>query len=173
MNIKNLNDLVDDAALEAGDKTAYATAEESITYGEFRRRVLATAAGFAAAGVKKGDCVAIVHRNSIVFVQAYLGLNRIGAIAVPINFMVQKADELAYMLNDCRAVGIVTQREFLKGLRGAAAKTPSLTRLWVSEAAQDECKDKEQPFSAVSSAGFDPDRTAIGVELDEQDTASI
>ncbi len=173
MNIKNLNDLVDDAALEAGDKTAYATAEESITYGEFRRRVLATAAGFAAAGVKKGDCVAIVHRNSIVFVQAYLGLNRIGAIAVPINFMVQKADELAYMLNDCRAVGIVTQREFLKGLRGAAAKTPSLTRLWVSDAAQDECKDKEQPFSAVSSAGFDPDRTAIGVELDEQDTASI
>lgn len=169
-NIKNLNELLDDAALEAGDRTAYVTADESLTFAEFRRRVLSTAAGFAAAGVKKGDCVAIVHRNDPIFVQAYLALNRLGAIAVPINFMVQKADELAYMLNDCKACGIVTQREFLKGLRGAAAKTPSLTRLWVSDDPVGELKANEQPFSALSGAGLS---ALPRVEVDENDTASI
>jgi long-chain acyl-CoA synthetase len=169
-NIKNLNEMLDDAAQDAGDRTAYVTAEESLTYSEFRRRVLSTAAGLAAAGIKKGDCVAIVHRNNPIFVQAYLALNRLGAIAVPLNFMVQKPEELAYMLNDCKACGIVTQKEFLKGLRGAAAKTPSLTRLWVSDAAESECKDKEQPFSAVSSAVLS---ALPRVEVDENDTASI
>src|SRR5438874_12500280 len=126
--MKTLNDLLDDAASEAPDKTAYVTTScvfpcAKVTFGDLRRGVLRAAAGFEARGGKAGDCVAIVHRNDPVFVESYLALNRLGAIAVPLNFMVQKADELAYMLNDCKAVGIVTQKEFLRGLRAAAEKT--------------------------------------------------
>ncbi|MBI3551363.1 MAG: long-chain-fatty-acid--CoA ligase [Elusimicrobia bacterium] len=169
MDIKTLNDLIDDAALESGDRTAYITAEESITYAELRRRVLSTAAGFRAAGVKKGDCVAIVHRNSPIFVQAYMGLTRIGAIAVPLNWLVQKPDELAYMLNDCKAVGVVTQKEFLKGLRAAGAKTSSLRSLWVSDAVQSELQGKEIPFPSLNG---DP-KSLPSTAVDEKDTASI
>ncbi len=170
MTIKNLNDLLDEAVNSASRRTAYVTQDESLTYAEFYRRVLATAAGFAALGVKRGDCIAIVHRNSPIFIQAYLAAMRLGAIAVPINFMVQKPDELAYMLNDCKAVGIVTQKEFLKGLRSTLAKTPSIKNLWVSDAQPAELQSKEQPFSALSSNALPmPPR----VELDENDTASI
>lgn len=133
--MKTLNDLLDAAASEAPRRTALATQDAAIAYEELRRRVLSAAAGFEAAGVKFGDCVAVVHRNSPFFVEAYLALSRLGAVAVPLNFMVQKADELAYMLNDCGAVGVVTQKEFLKGLRGAADKTPSLKTLWLTDAA--------------------------------------
>ncbi|OYV97413.1 MAG: hypothetical protein B7X11_06460, partial [Acidobacteria bacterium 37-65-4] len=43
------------------------------------------------------------------------------------------ADELAYMLKDSGAAGVVTQTEFLPGLTGAAAKCPALKALWVTD----------------------------------------
>ncbi len=167
--MKTLNDMLDEAAAEAGGWPALVTVDEEITFGELKQAVLKMAAGFAGQGIKKDDCVAIVHRNSPRFVIAYFALNRLGAVAVPINFMVQKSDELAYMLNDCKAVGIVTQKEFLKGLRGAAAKTPSLTRLWVSDATVSECQDKEEPLEAVTA-----DVSALpAIVVAETDVATI
>ena len=168
--ILTLNDMLDAAAAERGPRTALVTRDESLTFSEFRDRTLKTAAGFSKRGVRPGDCVAIVARNSVDFLLAYFGLCRLGAVAVPINYMVQKADELAYMLNDCRAVGVVTQKEFLKGLRGAAAKTPSMTHLWVMDAPLEECHDKEEIFSALLGADLD---ALPRVEVKEQDTACI
>lgn len=166
--MKTLNDMLDAAAREAPDKAAYVTLDgETTSYADFRARVLRAAAGFEAAGLKKGDCVAIVHRNSPLFVEAYFALLRLGAIAVPINFMVQKPDELAYMLNDCKAVGVVTQGEFLKGLRGAAAKTPSLKALWLTDTAPSG--DKERPYASLREVAAAPK----AVEVVESEVAAM
>ncbi|MBI4375619.1 MAG: long-chain-fatty-acid--CoA ligase [Elusimicrobia bacterium] len=144
-----LNDLLDEAARRAPQGPALVTPEETLSFSELQRRVLFVAAGFSARGIGKNDAVAIVHRNSPVFVISYFALARLGAVAVPINFMVQKPDELAYMLNDCQAKGIVTQSEFLKGLRGAAAKARSVAMIWVSDPIADEKgeRPREEPFS--------------------------
>jgi long-chain acyl-CoA synthetase len=168
--MKTLNTILDQTAQDLPNKPFLVTAEDSMTFSELRAQVLKVSAGFAGRGVKKGDCVAIVHRNSAHFVVAYFALNRLGAIAVPINFMTQKADELAYMLNDCKALGVVTQKEFLKGLRGAAAKTPSLKSLWVSDMEDSaEPSALEQPFSTLSG-----DPSAVPpVDVVESDVASI
>lgn len=147
--LKTLNDLLDHAASAGGRRPGFVTQDETLSYVELRERVLKTAAAFSAAGVRQGDCVAIVHRNSPNFVVAYFALARLGAAAVPINFMVQKSDELAYMLNDSKCIGVVTQKEFLKGLRGAAAKTPSLRRFWVSDMTADEATEFERPFTEL------------------------
>jgi len=128
-----LNGLLDRSAQEGGERTFLVHDARSWTFAEVRRDALSVAAGLRRAGVRKGDRVAIVHRNAPEFVISYFALSRLGAIAVPINFMVQKADELAYMLNDCGAVGAVTQTEFLPGLTGAAAKCPALKSLWVTD----------------------------------------
>jgi len=128
-----LNSLLDRAAQEGGEKTSLVQGERALTFAEVRAEALSVAEGLRRSGVAKGDRVAIVHRNAPEFVVAYFALSRLGAIAVPINFMVQKADELAYMLKDCGAVGAVTQTEFLPGLTGAAAKCPALKALWVTD----------------------------------------
>jgi long-chain acyl-CoA synthetase len=165
--MKTLNTILDQTAAESAEKPFLVTADSSLTYAEFRERVLRTAAGLAAAGVTKGSTVAIIHRNSPHFVAAYFALVRLGAVAVPINFMVQKAEELAYMLNDCKAHGIVTSKEFLKGVRGAAAKTPTLKHIWVTDS--DEVNGLEKPFSSLhGSAAAVP-----AVEVSEADVASI
>jgi len=136
--MNTLNDLLDRAAQEGSEKIAYVFGERRITFAEIHHEVLSVAEGLRAEGVAKGERVAIVHRNGPEFVAAYFALNRLGAIAVPINFMVQKPDELAYMLRDCGALGVVTQAEFLPGLIGAAAKCPALKALWVTDEAPQE-----------------------------------
>ncbi len=131
--MSTLNTLLDRAAREGGAKTAQVHGDRALTFAELRALVLAAAGGFSRAGIGKGDRVAIVHRNAPEFVAAYFALARLGAIAVPINFMVQKPDELAYMLKDCGAKGVVTQTEFLKGLTAAAALCPALASLWTTD----------------------------------------
>mgnify|MGYP001582764152 CR=1 FL=1 len=142
-----LNSLLDRAAQEGGEKTALVCGDSRRTFAGLRAEILSVAAGLRRAGVAQGDRVAIVHRNSPEFVIAYFALSRLGAIAVPINFMVSKADELAYMLGDCGAVGIVTQAEFLPGLLGAAKKCPALKALWVTDEAPREGLNPDFPMT--------------------------
>ncbi|MBI4345989.1 MAG: AMP-binding protein [Elusimicrobia bacterium] len=130
---QTLNGMLDETARRLPTKIGWATETESHTYADFRARVLKAAAALRARGVKKGDCVSIVLRNGPDFVLAYFALSRLGAIAVPINFLVTKPEELRFMLNDCGAVGIVTQREFLKGLLAAKAELPGLKWVWATD----------------------------------------
>ncbi len=167
--MRNLNELLDEAAHSAADRVALATQSDAVSFAELRRRTLAAAAGLRAAGIGKGDRVAIVHRNHPMFVEAYFAVVRLGAVAVPINFMIQKPAELAYMLNDCGVKGIVTQKEFLKGLREAATLTAPAPRLWVTDGVLDDLNEGEWPFTALLSAGGEPPV----VDVDEGDIASI
>ncbi len=63
------------------------------------------AALLTAAGVSQHDRVAIAMNNRPAFVTAFLGILRIGAIAVPLNTL-YKPDEYAYALNhaECKAI---------------------------------------------------------------------
>ena len=168
--MRTLNGLLDRAAQEGGERTALVHGERELTYAELRALVLAAAGGLARAGVVKGDRVAIVHRNAPEFVAAYFALARLGAVAVPINFMVQKPDELAYMLNDCGAKGVVTQAEFLKGLTAAAAECPALEALWVSDAVPErERAPIVKDFAALTGGAPAPEADPAV----EDDVASI
>lgn len=131
--MSTLNALLDRSTQEGGGKTALLFGEREVSFLALRQEVLAIAEGLRRAGIAKGDRVAIVHRNAPEFIVAYFAINRLGAIAVPINFMVQKADELAYMLGDCGAKGVFTQSDFLPGLTAAAAKCGALEKLWVTD----------------------------------------
>ena len=50
-------------------------------------------------GIEKGDRVAILMMNSIEFVEAFLGLGKIGAVVVPLNWRLVP-DELTYIINN-------------------------------------------------------------------------
>ena len=131
--MSTLNSMLDRSAQEGGERTFLVHEGRELSFAAVYSEVLSVAEGLRRRGIRKGDRVAVVHRNAPEFVIAYFAINRLGAIAVPINFMVQKADELAYMLKDCGAAGVVTQTEFLPGLTGAVARCPALKALWVTD----------------------------------------
>jgi long-chain acyl-CoA synthetase len=66
-------------------------------------------------GIKKGDRVAILMKNSPEFIIAFFAILKTGAVCVPLNiFLTFK--ELKYILKDCRTRLLISSSEFLNVL---------------------------------------------------------
>jgi fatty-acyl-CoA synthase len=78
------------------------------------------AAGLARMEVGKGTRVAVLARNSHAFAALRFALARLGAVLVPINFML-KAQEVAYILRHAGAVLLATDSGLAELARSAAA----------------------------------------------------
>ncbi len=63
-------------------------------------------------GVQSGDRVSILAKNSIVYIDLFYGLPKIGAIFAPFNWRLT-ARELAYMVNDLEPKVLVVESEFV------------------------------------------------------------
>ena len=83
-------------------KCAIRCGEVAWTYAEFSALSERLAAGLHHEGVAKGARVAVLSRNSHAFAALRFALARIGAVLVPINFML-KAEEVAYILRHAGA----------------------------------------------------------------------
>ena len=70
-----------------------------LTYAELWAESGRLASGLARAGVRAGDVVALSLFNGVEFVLLWLGAQRLGAIAAPINFRLS-AGEIAHVLDD-------------------------------------------------------------------------
>jgi crotonobetaine/carnitine-CoA ligase len=79
---------------------------------DFDREASKVAAGLQALGITKGDKVAVMLKNRPEYLFAWFGINKLGAVEVPIN-PAHKGELLTHMLNlaDCRVLFL--QREFV------------------------------------------------------------
>ncbi len=113
---KDLYTALADSAFRFPDKTALVETgtKRSVTYMELLMKVDRAADMFFEHGVRKGDRVAVAHRNSIDTVVANFGLYKLGAVCIPMNFMVTKPEELEFILKDSGAKAVVTQAEFIR-----------------------------------------------------------
>ena len=94
-------------ALSRPDRVAIRFEGRSITWSELEDRVARLAGALAQRGVGRGDRVAVLMLNRPEFVETVLAANRIGAIAVPVNFRLVAA-EISYVLGDSGAKVVVT-----------------------------------------------------------------
>ncbi|MBP1928754.1 long-chain acyl-CoA synthetase [Methanolinea mesophila] len=79
---------------------------ESLTYAELLEQACRLGNGLKSRGIAKGDRVCIYLDSSPRYLVCYFALWRIGAVAVPAN-IVYKADELAHVLRDSGARGLI------------------------------------------------------------------
>jgi fatty-acyl-CoA synthase len=117
---QTLADLLHRSAARHPHKLAVACGDTRWTYGEFDRLCDRLAAGLAQRGVAKGTKVAILARNSHAFAAMRFALARLGAVLVPINFML-KAEEAAYILRHAGATLLATDSGLAALARAAAA----------------------------------------------------
>jgi long-chain acyl-CoA synthetase len=78
----NLAHLID---RHAGDRVALISRGRPTTYDTLRRDTAALRGGLAGLGVQRGDTVALLCGNGRYFVESYLAVLGLGAIAVPLN----------------------------------------------------------------------------------------
>ena len=94
------------AAAKNGNKTAIIYLGTRFTYKAILRRVENFAASLKDAGVAEGERIVLYVPNSVHWVIAWLGIQRAGAVVVPITPIYTKHD-LVYIANDSGAKHIV------------------------------------------------------------------
>jgi benzoate-CoA ligase family protein len=97
-----------------------------LSYGELRARTLRMAEALTAAGVSRGNCVALLLNDSPEFIEAFIAICSLGAIAVPINMSLRPDEQcsilhnsgarLALIEGDTCSTLLTDAREKLRGL---------------------------------------------------------
>lgn len=85
--------------------------DRRFTFREVDDRANAIADALLARGIKKGDRVGILMMNSVEFFESFMGMAKIGAVSVPLNWRLV-ADELSYILKDAGATALLYSSEF-------------------------------------------------------------
>ena len=101
-----LNDIIQKHPAE---KTAFIFKNQYTTYGEFRKKVEDWALFLQSQGVKRGDRVGLLSKNSTDFVAAYFAVVKAGGIVVPFNFQLI-APEISYIVKDTEMKILLTKK---------------------------------------------------------------
>jgi len=128
---QTLADLLRRTARRFPNKPGLICGTTSWTFAEFDAVVDRVAAGLAEHGIAHGSRVAVLARNSHAFAALRFALARLGALLVPINFML-KADEVAYILRHAQAQMLATDSGLAELARAAAQQDTAVTQfVWL------------------------------------------
>jgi fatty-acyl-CoA synthase len=163
-----LGDLLRRTAARLPHKPAIRCGEVDWTYAEFDRVCNRFAAGLAGQGIGVGDRVAVLSRNSHAFAALRFALARLGAVLVPINFML-KAEEAAYILRHSGARLLCVDTEHAKLGSEAVARDTSVERL-IGLPSEDSA---ETPAGLLSFHELLIDAAPPAVEIDGRTLAQI
>ena len=106
----NIADLYESIADVIGERTAVVAGDRRLTFGELEARANRMAHFFTARGVKAGDHVGMHLYNHAEFVEVMLGLFKIRAVPININYR-YVAHEVKYLAENSDMVALVTQYE--------------------------------------------------------------
>src|ERR1700677_3585197 len=115
------SELVEYHAARRPDSPFVSDPAGSATYEQMRCRQARRATWLADRGVRPGDRVAFLGRNSVALLEVLLACQPLGAIAVPLNHRLAAA-ELAYMVGHSGSRLVAADPEFSDLAQGAAAE---------------------------------------------------
>ena len=127
---QTLADLLHRSAMRHPEKLAIVCGEVRWTYAQFDALCARLAAGLQQRGVAQGTRVAVLARNSHAFAALRFALARLGAVLVPINFML-KADEAGYIVRHAGAQVLATDSGLADLARAAALNTAVRELVWL------------------------------------------
>jgi fatty-acyl-CoA synthase len=158
---ENLNNFVRHWAYAQPDRTAVRFDGEDITWGQLDRRSDDLAAGMVAAGVAKGDVVALLMGNRPEFLDVALATLKVGAILAPLNTR-QTAVELAFPIRHSGTRLVVTEHAMADRVRQSVDELG--LQLWSA----DSCRGARE-LESIRVLGAAP----VDVELDRDDGAFL
>jgi carnitine-CoA ligase len=134
------------------------------TFAETRDHVAGFAGALAAAGVAKGDRVAIISSNRIELLDTWLACGWLGAVAVPIN-IASKGLQLSHVLANSDPRLLIVEEKLLDRLEAIDGSLPSLDRVWVigepraGESLGAPCEPFASPGDPIPAGDVDPGDT--------------
>jgi acyl-CoA synthetase (AMP-forming)/AMP-acid ligase II len=144
----SLNQLVRHYAKVRGEKIALKFEGEVLSYAELDSRATQIAHGLIAGGVRPGDRVAFLGKNSLAYFELFLGAMKARAVTAPVNWRLAEP-EVGYVLGNARPRMLLVDAQFEPCARRMA---PHLPRL-VSGGAHDSFREwrKHQPSKELAA----------------------
>jgi len=163
---QTLGDILRRTAQRLPDKTAVICGQTQWSYAQFDVLVTRLAVGLVAIGIQSGDHVAILARNSHGFAAMRFALARMGAVLVPINFML-KADEVAYILSHAQAKVLVTDTELTPLAKAASVLGTQVAEfIWIPSEDPTQASDGMHNFDTLTAKeGELPTQTFTGNDV--------
>jgi long-chain acyl-CoA synthetase len=148
------------------DKTALVASGKRLTYSQLDDLSDELAQGLVDRGIARGDRVVLFLDNSAEAVVSIFAVLKAGAVFSPVNPST-KADKLAYILNNCRARGLVTQQKIAAVAADAVEASSSVV---VTIVADGEAAPSIEGFvhwnDALTTPTFPLLRGAPGIDID-------
>jgi benzoate-CoA ligase len=120
--------LGEDALARHGARTALVCGERALTYAELAMAVGRAANALRALGVRPGERVLLLMRDTPEFAAAWLGAVRAGAVAIGLNSKLTEAD-YRHMVADSGARVLIAEEALLQVLGPLAAELAAARRL--------------------------------------------
>lgn len=141
-----LGEMIDKRGSQYSGKAAMKFKDESWNYSDLAEQTNKMANGLKKLGVQKGDKVGLLMLNSPYFIISYFSIIKLGATVVPVNVMF-KGGEVTYLLNDSKAVALVTSPAFMPMINEIRSQLKTVKDIIVQDRGQ------EQVISGTVSLG--------------------
>jgi len=120
-------DLINRNAVCYNDRQAWFEVDDqrTLTFAEYKQQVDRLAIGLQKIGVKKGDRIGVLGKNSLEYFLLYGAAAALGAILVVINWRLS-TEEALFNLNDCEPELLFVDAEFQEMIAGVKKKLSSV-----------------------------------------------
>jgi len=110
------------------EKEAVVHGASRFTYLDVEKYSNSIANWLLAAGINKGDRIALLHRNSIGYIASYFGILKAGAVVVPLHTGLD-ALETAAMIANCHAKVLISESFFSTLINKITESIPNVIKL--------------------------------------------
>ncbi|MCE3551495.1 long-chain-fatty-acid--CoA ligase [Pseudonocardia sp. RS11V-5] len=132
-------------AVRTPKRTAVVDGDREVSWAELDERATRIANGLAAAGVVRGDRVALLVDNSLRPLEVMIACARAGFVHVPLDFRLAEAD-VRSILADCGARAVIVDTPYLPTARRVRPDLPDVA-VWVTDRAADGAADRAVGFT--------------------------
>jgi acyl-CoA synthetase (AMP-forming)/AMP-acid ligase II len=160
---RNIADMVRVHARNRGDTIAYEFEGRLTTFAKFDLHTNRVANALIGMGLKKGDRIAYLGKNSDFYFELLMGAVKAGVVMAPVNWRLA-GPEVAYIVEDCKAPVLFVGPEFITQVKNIKVDLPNVRHVITTEGGAPEWQD----FAAWRDArgGDDPE-----VRLEDKDIA--
>src|SRR5262249_30248517 len=127
-----LADMVRAQAKNRGNALAFEFEGRQTSFAEFDVKTNRVANALVSLGLKKGDRIAYLGKNSDLYFELLMGAMKAGVVMAPVNWRLA-GPEVAFIVGDCKAPALFVGPEFITQVKNIKADLPSVKHVITTE----------------------------------------
>ncbi|MEO0981279.1 MAG: fatty acid--CoA ligase [Pseudomonadota bacterium] len=139
-SLTTLADVLRRQAVDRPDKIAFKFEGDTATFAELNDGASRAANGLLSLGLKPGERVAYLGKNSHLYFEILMGVSKAGGVMCPVNWRLA-GPEIAYILNDAKARILFVGPEFTGAARALRGDLNTVEHIFCTEGADDDIPD--------------------------------